>query len=503
MTAAASLREIGVAPHLLARMTAAANLLEMASACGLQKLARAGRWRGVREVLTRTHRSTPAALRDEYDYQDRRVVVPLVSDDSVSFRAEPPGRGGRQWIRALRLQGALAAVMPRGDVGGRSDEQHRRAADGCAELILGDEVSRDSSVRSAMVATPQSAALRLRHAQCASMAAPGGCSMFNGRRAATRSPTCPHHWRSGVQAVLRRSCGKGSEALWTRSMAVVCGAGRYESDYQERYTELAAFQRQEGHCRVPYRYAANPELGKWVARRRQKYKKGKLRREEVAELDQLGFVWDILEEDWQNMYLQLKEFHQREGHCRVPQGYADNPVLGRWVQTQRTVRKEGRLSGGRLAELEKLDFEWDPYEADWQDKYAQLEEYRRREGHCRGRAVYADNPVLGAWINNQHHAWKKGKLSNERLAQLEELGFAWGGQEAAWQGRYSQLQEYRRREGHCRVPETYAANPVLGRWVRQQRAAYNKGNLSKKRVALLEELGFEWRVRETGHENRA
>jgi len=41
---------------------------------------------------------------------------------------------------------------------------------------------------------------------------------------------------------------------------------------------------------------------------------------------------------------------------------------------------------------------WDPLEADWQDMYAQLEEYRREEGHCRVPVKYEDSPALGLWV---------------------------------------------------------------------------------------------------------
>jgi len=109
-------------------------------------------------------------------------------------------------------------------------------------------------------------------------------------------------------------------------------------------------------------------------------------------------VWDPLEADWQDMYAQLEEYRREEGHCRVPVKYEDSPALGLWVGTQRTAYHQGKLDDERAALLEALGFVWDPLEADWQDMYAQLEEYRREEGHCRVPVKYEDSPALGLWV---------------------------------------------------------------------------------------------------------
>eukprot|EP00873_Tetraselmis_striata_P046252 jgi/Tetstr1/466516/TSEL_011023.t1 len=125
------------------------------------------------------------------------------------------------------------------------------------------------------------------------------------------------------------------------------------------------------------------------------------------------------------MYEQLAAFKKQEGHCRVPTVYASNPELGRWVRTQRAAKKKGELNVKRVALLEELGFVWDPYEADWQDMYAQLVAQQRQEGHCRVPRRSATNPKLGRWVMTQRAAKKKGELSEERVALLEELGFEW------------------------------------------------------------------------------
>ena len=42
---------------------------------------------------------------------------------------------------------------------------------------------------------------------------------------------------------------------------------------------------------------------------------------------------------WRDQFRQLCDFKVQFGHCLVPQKYADNPMLGRWVSTQRTAAR--------------------------------------------------------------------------------------------------------------------------------------------------------------------
>lgn len=67
--------------------------------------------------------------------------------------------------------------------------------------------------------------------------------------------------------------------------------------------------------------------------------------------------------------------------------------------------------------------------------------------------------------------------------------------EQAWQRGFSALKEFKRREGHCRVPRHYLeGNYKLGQWVAVQR--YGKDIIAAERKARLNELGFIWSRRD-------
>ena len=59
--------------------------------------------------------------------------------------------------------------------------------------------------------------------------------------------------------------------------------------WSERFSELIRFKESNGHCRVPQRFAGNPELGRWAARQRASIKRKQLSNERVRLLEEIGF----------------------------------------------------------------------------------------------------------------------------------------------------------------------------------------------------------------------
>ena len=60
---------------------------------------------------------------------------------------------------------------------------------------------------------------------------------------------------------------------------------------------------------------------------------------------------------------------------------------------------------------------------------------------------------LGARVIVQRY--RKDDLSVERKKRLDRIGFVWNWRDFAWERGFATLLEFRRREGHCRVPPLY------------------------------------------------
>jgi hypothetical protein len=263
--------------------------------------------------------------------------------------------------------------------------------------------------------------------------------------------------------------------------------------WDEMYGRLKAYKEREGHCRVPATHTENGfRLGGWV--KWQRWRKDTLSEERRKRLEELGFVWDTLEAAWEENFSYLKAYKKREGYCRVPSNHIENGFrLGEWVRRHRW--RKDTLSEERRQQLDELGFVWDALEAYWEEGFTYLKAYKKREGHCRVSATHTENGFrLGGWVNKQR--WRKGaRWSEERRKRLEELGFVWDTLEAAWEEGFSYLKAYKKREGHCRVPDNHKENGFgLGGWVRRQRQSKT---LPEARRQQLDELGFVWDAFET------
>jgi len=84
---------------------------------------------------------------------------------------------------------------------------------------------------------------------------------------------------------------------------------------------------------VPQRYKTDDDyrLGQWVLdRRRDKETMEPDRRQRLESLP--GWSWNTLADKWEEGFSQLKEYSDREGHCRVPDGYkTDDGYRPRWL----------------------------------------------------------------------------------------------------------------------------------------------------------------------------
>jgi hypothetical protein len=130
---------------------------------------------------------------------------------------------------------------------------------------------------------------------------------------------------------------------------------------------------------------------------------------------------------WGRRYGQLVEFKEAHGHCNVPQRYAANVELGRWVKDQRTFKVKGKISQERIELLEEIGFQWKIkcHDDFWEKMCADLSAYKKANGHCNVSMSNTDNIQLARWVDRNRRARKNGKISEEKIQQLNDLGFCW------------------------------------------------------------------------------
>jgi hypothetical protein len=271
---------------------------------------------------------------------------------------------------------------------------------------------------------------------------------------------------------------------------------RLEKRWEESFSRLERFKDREGHCDIPFEHAEDGiNLGTWVSRQRQLYAKETLDSGRKKRLEEIGIEWVSAFATWEEIYALLRHFKKREGHLIVPSLHKeDGDNLGRWVQNQRQLKKNGRLDRDRQKSLEEIGFVWVLPSATWDEMYALLEKFEKRVGHCNVSQLHKEDKArLGSWVARQRHLKKTGKLDLDRQKRLDKIGFGWILTSGSWWKWFSLLQQFKMREGHCNVQARHIEDGEhLGRWVSVQRQLKKKGKLDPGRKRHLDESGFQW-----------
>jgi hypothetical protein len=241
-------------------------------------------------------------------------------------------------------------------------------------------------------------------------------------------------------------------------------------------------------------------LGTWMNNQRHLNRKEKLAPERQKRLEEIGFEWGLSSATWDETYALLQQFKMREGHCKVTKSHTeDGANLGQWASAQRQLNRKEKLDSERQKRLEEISFGWGlTYAVTWDETYALLQKFKKREGHCNAPQSHTDDGAnLGTWVKTQRQLNRKEKLEPERQKCLEGIVFEWGSTSAAsWDEMYSLLQQFKKCEGHCNVPVSHKEDGAnLGVWAHRQRQRNRKGKLDPERQKSLEEIGFEWGTR--------
>ena len=145
----------------------------------------------------------------------------------------------------------------------------------------------------------------------------------------------------------------------------------------------------------------------------------------------------------------------------------------------------------------------------WKKQYAELSQFKYRNGHCLVPPKYKDNASLSMWVADQRYQYdlmKKGKCSfmtTDRIKALDALDFIWNKNAydfAMWKMRYDELKHFILHNGHCQVPQYNGGDGCLRDWIHIQRQEYMRlkmgqaSSLTRDRIEILEAIGFTWGV---------
>lgn len=254
-----------------------------------------------------------------------------------------------------------------------------------------------------------------------------------------------------------------------------------------------------GNLDIPTNYQSKDgkHLGNWILRQRQLYKSKALTDEQVNKLNSIGMDWmDRVDRNWENGFIEAKNYSEEHGNLTVPKNYrskTDFP-LGIWIQRQRSLYKNNKISDDRIKRLTDIGMNWNP--DSWESRFNLVKQYYEEHGNINiSQKEVIQGVWLGKWIVSQKKAMQEGKLTHEQIEMLKTLPMEEvGRKDNRWWSMYEEAKKYYLKFGNLNIPMDYltSSGKKLSDWIIRQRRNYKLGKMPSEHKEKLDEIGFIW-----------
>lgn len=222
-------------------------------------------------------------------------------------------------------------------------------------------------------------------------------------------------------------------------------------------------------------------------------------------MNDLGFPWNPLVDDWANQFAYLKEF-RIQNPDRWPKTNEDSPPgndLGGWCSMQRDAYKFKKLSSEKISLLNSIFFIWNSFDEQWNRQFGYLKEFRQQnpDRWPRKGDEFPEGNNIAEWCVEQRQKFKKDKLSDDKRIKLEALGFCFDTIDKTWDKlwdeQFNNLCEFRKLfpDRWPNKNEQFFDGDKLGYWCQRQRGYFKKNKLAMWKKDKLDEIGFPWKIK--------
>ena len=280
---------------------------------------------------------------------------------------------------------------------------------------------------------------------------------------------------------------------------------RNELKWEENFALLENHKNEYGNANVTE--SENPSLFNWLKSQRKAKAKGELDDSKVTRLEQLGVIWDLRDYAWEVNYHIALEIKNSLGHLNITKiktyTNSSNEVVEipskfrTWFTSQKNCIKNGKMKESRLKKFKLLDIELrskqDEIDARWNQNIQNLLDYKSKYGDTNVPKNYEDKS-LRIWVVNVRN--NKDTLSQERINELNSIGFIWSTDDYIWEQSFEQLKlnlEMNNYNYDLLLKEEFAK---LYRWTQNQKASYALGKLSQYKIDKLNSINIVWNTNE-------
>lgn len=170
-------------------------------------------------------------------------------------------------------------------------------------------------------------------------------------------------------------------------------------------------------------------LANWMYQIGNDYRDGKLKQDRYDKLSAIGYIFE--DRKWMTSFEKAKRAIEELGH--FPNQNEDKTNYN-WLLKQYNEYNSNKekLKQNRIKCLEEIkiqDFKIiDLNKESWNDKFLSLKDFYEKNGTFPNYndKIGSKNEVdYGPWARSQITSYKAGKLSNDKISQLESIGFEW------------------------------------------------------------------------------
>ena len=217
---------------------------------------------------------------------------------------------------------------------------------------------------------------------------------------------------------------------------------RSETAWAKGLEAARRYYKRYGDLQVPpgYQDETGFALGNWLKNTRARQRSGALTREQSAELEALGVIWNSVDAKWERCYAEAADYYEQHGDLAFPKKYVTESGvrLGAWVENQRAYYLKGELSDDKIRRLEAIGMLWEGRnDRQWLKVYEAAARYFQQYGDLNVPYQYVspEGIRLGYWVVRQRAAYKgrfsiekkinRKPLSYERKRLLDAIGMNW------------------------------------------------------------------------------
>jgi hypothetical protein len=271
--------------------------------------------------------------------------------------------------------------------------------------------------------------------------------------------------------------------------------------WEDRFEEAREYILEHGHCDVPKSHKRYPKLEGFVNSSRVQFNNGTLPNEKIRRLNSINFNWKALSKDKVNekhrIYLdRLVRLIETNGN-KLSLRKNDDPEFYNWIRYLRRKYNQNLLPPNIAQRLIPLGF-FDNRKAtaskkvtSWENHFLKLQKFKRKYSHVRVPKNGDGDPTFAQWVATMRHQARNNKLSPDKTRRLVAIGiFENNDRYTPWETHFSQLEDYKRKHGHVRVPKDGDGDFTFGQWVATMRHQARNNKLSPDKVQRLIAIGI-------------